>query len=46
MRLSWNGGTLEWRGEAVLAFFGLEACVYAKVLCQRMLTLRINKGNM
>lgn len=27
-------------------FFVLEACVYAEVLCQRMLTLRINKGNM
>lgn len=45
MRLSWNGGTLEWRGEAVLAFlFGLEVCVYAEVLCQRMLTLRMNRG--
>lgn len=47
MRLSWNGGTLEWRWEAVPAFlFGLEVCVYAEVLCQRMLTLRMNRGNM
>ena len=44
MRLSWNGGTLKWRGEAVLAFlFGLEARVYTEVLYQRMLTLRINR---
>ena len=28
------------------SFFVLEACVYAEVLCQRMLTLRINRGNM
>lgn len=47
MRLSWNSGTLEWRGEAGPAFlFGLEACAYAEVLCQIMLTLRINRGTM
>ena len=47
MKLSWNGGTLDGKGEAVLAFlFGLEACVYTEVLCQRMLTLRMNRGNM
>ena len=33
--------------KAVLAFlFGLEACAYAEVLCQKMLTLRMNRGNM
>lgn len=38
----WSG-----RGEAGSAFlFGLEACVYAEVLCQIMLTLRIKRGNM
>ncbi len=47
MRLSWNGGTLDGKGEAGPAFlFGLEVCVYAEVLCQRMLTLRMNRGNM
>jgi len=45
MRLSCNGGTLKWRGEAVLAFlFGLEARVYTEVLYQRMLTLRMDRG--
>lgn len=29
MRLSWNGGTLEWGGEAVLAFlFDKESSVW------------------
>lgn len=29
MRLSWNGGNLEWRGEAVLAFlFDKESSVW------------------
>lgn len=46
MRLSWNGGTLEGKGEAGLAFFVLEACTYAEVLCQIMLTLRINRCSM
>jgi hypothetical protein len=45
MRLSWNGGTLDGKGEAVPVFV-LEACVYAEVLCQKMLTLRMNRGNM